>query len=993
MTRPSHVSTFCALFCHIVLSSCNPFCFISVPLHSVANVRSHLAAAVPLSDQILLLGPPYKVPKDPIFQSEEILNSLRLGDMEDDPIHEEEPEQPDTTTSAATTATATPSSEALSQQENTSALERQSPPPPPSSSHQPRSLLKLPRRRLLNQSSSFAHRSTTTPSTTTTTSTSQFGPSGTAATGMSSSIGAARRLFLFSKTTLSAPVGPLESYPQCRLSPQSITLPTDVRGPSPLADALAVASQHGSSPLHQALVAYEGQFRMYLEHGRALADAADLRVESCVTCLQEQAITARALEAAVSNLTDHANNAHRAMNDFATLFQSKTTAHATLLQGFEPLLRHLSAIPLHPSLVARASTHRLSSTAAATNTTTAASTSAVPSTSIPRTLLDTVPVERERTWALQCQDSHNKLVAVSHGLETDFAQWSEAQSTGSDGDAQAILHLEQRWEQVQGTGKAWQKQQAERLEQLTASHAKVVKTILKAVRANQESAIQAAFVPLGELSETSIGLVPAMLQTDTELQALQQAVADSKTHAQHRLRVRLREISAAQSGIQKALSSLSVLKDALKLQCDNMEHLEHVAELPSAYQQFLQEIRRRRAFGQAVAASSTALLERVAAMREDEVKAREKFLRGPGRHLMPAFYDVFVPSLASPPPLFAPQLPLNELDALPDVGDDAGGSAEANLAGEYSSMQVAEHGVSSASSLTTSEQQVSSTSVAPDQEMSSGMGGEPASGAPLRPQPPPDPVQQQQQQQQQQDQLIVSASEQSANDLYLDPATGAAAEAEARTLAYENLILRQAVERLGGKAPRTYLQEARASSATAAVAAATTTTTTGSGAALAAAAASAREVRAQAEVAALRKELAEVQARAAQVAAAATLQTQTQRVAATSSSSTTTPTTLDPTAVSDKISHSSFQVGDVGLFMPTGRGSGGKRTYLAFHTKCPYRFLSTDNIKGTPDYVLGRIVYQEELVAGELGTDANPYGLPVGTKFWVLTVEVLTSQS
>ena len=64
----------------------------------------------------------------------------------------------------------------------------------------------------------------------------------------------------------------------------------------------------------------------------------------------------------------------------------------------------------------------------------------------------------------------------------------------------------------------------------------------------------------------------------------------------------------------------------------------------------------------------------------------------------------------------------------------------------------------------------------------------------------------------------------------------------------------------------------------------------------------------------------------------------------------------------DKISHSSFDVGDVSLFMPTGLGSGGKRTYLAFHTNCPHRYLSTDGIKGSPDFVLGRIVYQEELV-------------------------------
>lgn len=98
-----------------------------------------------------------------------------------------------------------------------------------------------------------------------------------------------------------------------------------------------------------------------------------------------------------------------------------------------------------------------------------------------------------------------------------------------------------------------------------------------------------------------------------------------------------------------------------------------------------------------------------------------------------------------------------------------------------------------------------------------------------------------------------------------------------------------------------------------------------------------------------------------------------------------------PKELCDKISHSSFDIGDVGLFMPTGRGSAGKRTYLAFHTSCPHRYLSTDNIKGGPDFVLGRIIYQEELVAGQIGTAANPYGLHVGTKFWILTVEVLKS--
>merc|ERR1712176_19148 len=77
----------------------------------------------------------------------------------------------------------------------------------------------------------------------------------------------------------------------------------------------------------------------------------------------------------------------------------------------------------------------------------------------------------------------------------------------------------------------------------------------------------------------------------------------------------------------------------------------------TSYRDFLFELRRRRAYGQAVTSNSTAMFERLAVMRADEVKAREKFLRGPGRHLMPPFFEIFVPTLATPPPLFTPQLP------------------------------------------------------------------------------------------------------------------------------------------------------------------------------------------------------------------------------------------------------------------------------------------------------------------------------------------------
>ena len=75
--------------------------------------------------------------------------------------------------------------------------------------------------------------------------------------------------------------------------------------------------------------------------------------------------------------------------------------------------------------------------------------------------------------------------------------------------------------------------------------------------------------------------------------------------------------------------------------------------------------------------------------------------------------------------------------------------------------------------------------------------------------------------------------------------------------------------------------------------------------------------------------------------------------------------------------------------MPTGRGREGKRIYLAFHSGCPHRYLSPDCINGTPDFVLARIVLQEEFVAGAGDSEANHFGLQVGTKYWVLTAETL----
>ncbi|KAG7374226.1 autophagy-related protein 11 [Nitzschia inconspicua] len=809
---------------------------------TVASIRNHLAAAVPPNDQILLLGPPYKVPKDTTLQSLEILSSLRLGDKEDEEAMNNGGGGGGLAKDVPTTIT--------QQQSDTQSNISQS---------QQRSLLSATER------------------------------------------SGARRLFLFSKQALSenAP-----EPPPCVLGPMNVTLPTEPSGSSPLTmTQSAIASQ----PLHQALSAYERQFMLYLCQGRVLADAADLRLQSCKQCVQEQAVMARALRAAVSNLSDHFNGAARTRSEFTSLFQTKTAVHTLILQRFESILSALGNIPLHPSLVAIARG----------------------SGRIMESLLDTVPVERERAWAQQCQTSHDRLLTLFSELETAFGGLGTPASREEETrkDLLAEERIQQLSDEVQGAVQGIRDRQAQRLQRLTADHSKVLKIIMDAINAEvehgKEDEVQNAFTPLRQISNDAKDIVPEM-ETDEKLMIeLTKKVADAKTEAMKRMKTRLREVSVAQSSIQRVLSSVGVLKAALTQQCDNMVHLEHVAELATSYRDFLSELRRRRAYGQAVTSNSMAMMERLAVMRADEVKAREKFLRGPGRHLMPPFFEIFVPTLATPPPLFTPQIPaLAEMDTLPDIGvediEDAVMHATTEVGG----------GVSSASSLTAESHQVPQEKVSVSSVATGTDEALPSASASAH---------------NQQEQLIVSAEENVGNeDVIMDPANGAD-EAERKTLAYENAILRQTLERLGGKPPKAYIEETRMKDA------------------------------ANEEVAALKKELelAKANAKAAEEALMEAKKANEKP--------------------SDKISHSSFDVGDVGLFMPTGRGSGGKRTYLAFHTNCPHRYLSTDNIEGSPDFVLGRIVYQEALVAGEAGTAANPYGLHAGTKFWVLTVEVLKS--
>ena len=86
-----------------------------------------------------------------------------------------------------------------------------------------------------------------------------------------------------------------------------------------------------------------------------------------------------------------------------------------------------------------------------------------------------------------------------------------------------------------------------------------------------------------------------------------------------------------------------------------------------------------------------------------------------------------------------------------------------------------------------------------------------------------------------------------------------------------------------------------------------------------------------------------------------------------------------------------FSIGDVAMFFPVHLGSPERLAYIAFNDHCPNRYLSDACItefkqRAKSPTVMGRIVAIQPAAAS---AGQNPYSLPHGTPFYVLTVSPL----
>lgn len=460
---------------------------------------------------------------------------------------------------------------------------------------------------------------------------------------------AGKSVFLFSRAMLAkgAVSGAIPA-----LQPQEVAVPSS----PPSSTTFSSSATDSASPLVRALTDYERQLLFHRQQGDAWADGAQRRAASVVACCNEVQTQANAAEAAVSNLRDHADAILRMFTQFQQLFDKQQAAQTKLLEASESDLAKLREVKLHTAL-------RVNSR---------------------ETLWDCVPVDRLRVWAEKCTVSHGSLrrrtdhlaglfgamrrdvaeetlaatVAASgaHGTEdsadetTDPAAESgpgeggtsmaEPRDGGGDKPKSSVIR-------AMTTDANELSRKAQELVSLQEERVKVLRSDYDAccdkVRAT------AAAMPTSTSESTDVldacrmleslhqrhqsSELPDMADTDAKLAALQRNAASLKASSTQSLLETLQRISSLQSSIRDLGNRLAVLREAAQQQQAAVGELRHVQCMPTAYEACIAEVARRGQYGRTYLATAEKMAEKLAKLRDDEVLAREKFLKRHGRHL------------------------------------------------------------------------------------------------------------------------------------------------------------------------------------------------------------------------------------------------------------------------------------------------------------------------------------------------------------------------
>ncbi|KAI9914937.1 hypothetical protein PsorP6_008291 [Peronosclerospora sorghi] len=182
-------------------------------------------------------------------------------------------------------------------------------------------------------------------------------------------------------------------YDRRLLSQETATSPIKTTALAPVHVDLPlqpVASSEGSKmlsesshPMMRALVEYEGYFQLQVSQCEALERGTRANISATERATQELQVQEQAIAAATANLDLFKTSMMKHFAPFWADFQDTSDKHDRLLNQFDSYLEALATVKLHPALA----------------------------TETRKTLYDCIPVEKEREWAAQCEQSHTHVRA------------------------------------------------------------------------------------------------------------------------------------------------------------------------------------------------------------------------------------------------------------------------------------------------------------------------------------------------------------------------------------------------------------------------------------------------------------------------------------------------------------------------------------------------------------------------------------------------------
>eukprot|EP01116_Phalansterium_solitarium_P018996 TRINITY_DN5186_c0_g1_i2.p1 TRINITY_DN5186_c0_g1~~TRINITY_DN5186_c0_g1_i2.p1 ORF type:complete len:458 (-),score=124.83 TRINITY_DN5186_c0_g1_i2:140-1513(-) len=319
------------------------------------------------------------------------------------------------------------------------------------------------------------------------------------------------------------------------------------------------------SPLYAALLKYEYEFATHLNTALGYKKALETRLSLCKGSIAEQEIQVAAVDAAVTHLNQHLQQVGEAYKNFQGMYQRLNEKHEKLLASFPGDMERLRNIPLHIAL----RRDRMN------------------------TLMDVIPEQKLRLWAEDCAAEHGQLSTRVAELDKQVTglrhQALAAAAQRCDVDFKSLGASVQRANDIVGE---------------VALHTQLFAADLQQVKDRRDESTKldrsqwSLCDGLDEMKKMHAHHIGVMMKHDETVRLIGQQCSSSKLRLSKNAHDRVRHMAYLQSKIRELAQMIIGFHEALVRQKTAFQQLVYVQCLPRAYQASLDEIARRRRFGQ-----------------------------------------------------------------------------------------------------------------------------------------------------------------------------------------------------------------------------------------------------------------------------------------------------------------------------------------------------------------------------------------------------------